>query len=474
MQSASGFVPFDITLPSVWQLQKPRPKKLPKRPPPEKLQPLSLDLTDIKNSFHWPFEKSWELDATDNGPRIPRKPMASSWQTSFHDASCSPEHSTPKGNSSSLEDFSNITSSDLQDAEDDDEKWQENEIPEALGYTGVDEPEDIRNIVQEALDEHRALRASKKHTQAIVVRTTITMSTAGSRASTCWPMVECSVMSANRAVHRSVSSKRSESPSESSSSVGSTVGDQELRNLRTSREQISPMSSHESLSFSPKDPRSKSPRKRERLRKNSVLFKLPGLTGRRIKKIGCAGVYPVAAAPSECISCFDEMPNQTAVDLPCQHQYCAGCFSQLVSTALLSEDTFPPKCCLKEIPRGVLQQHLSPAEMLLFHEKALEYKVPMGSRYYCASPECAKWINTRKARRTNGGLECPHCQFQMCTICRCRQHGRNQDCPQDFGLGAALEQAERAGWRRCYGCRTMVELNTGCRHITCKCKAQFW
>ncbi|RAL66785.1 hypothetical protein DID88_007568 [Monilinia fructigena] len=33
--------------------------------------------------------------------------------------------------------------------------------------------------------------------------------------------------------------------------------------------------------------------------------------------------------------------------------------------------------------------------------------------------------------------------------------------------------AKSAGWRRCYKCRTLVELSQGCSHITCRCKAQF-
>ncbi|RYP64839.1 hypothetical protein DL769_006514 [Monosporascus sp. CRB-8-3] len=32
---------------------------------------------------------------------------------------------------------------------------------------------------------------------------------------------------------------------------------------------------------------------------------------------------------------------------------------------------------------------------------------------------------------------------------------------------------ERSGWRRCYKCRTLVELTQGCTHMTCRCKAQF-
>jgi hypothetical protein len=29
-----------------------------------------------------------------------------------------------------------------------------------------------------------------------------------------------------------------------------------------------------------------------------------------------------------------------------------------------------------------------------------------------------------------------------------------------------LEAAKKAGWQRCYSCRTMIELKEGCNHMT--------
>lgn len=357
------------------------------------------------------------------------------------------------------------------------EKWQENEIPEELGYVDVEEPEGIRNVVQETLDQHRALRASKLYTQAIVVRTTITISKTRSRLSTCYPIVESFAMSLNQSLDQSLWDARSECESpapESISSAELSMGEQELRDLRTSREFRSPTSSSESLSSSTGSTHPRLVRKRDRIAANQGLFRLlPGLVGRRLKPDSTDRLLSKTRSV-ECTSCFDNVPEKRAVDVLCRHSYCRPCFSQLVKTAMLSEDTFPPKCCLQDIPRRVMQSHLSPEELDQLDKKALEYAVPVGNRYYCGSPECAEWIDTRKARRFNGGLECPHCEFKMCISCRGAQHGRNQDCPHDFGLRRALEQAERAGWRRCYSCRTMVELNTGCRHITCTCRAEFW
>lgn len=378
-------------------------------------------------------------------------------------------------------------SSQDQNVPDVDDSWQKSEIPEELGYVRGEEPEEIRNIIQESLDEHRALRASKLHTQAIVVRTTITMSSSDSETGSICPSVETSATASIRSpdrprlfdLHHSptrpLSSDRASSGSialDSTVSVGSSNGDAALNNLRTSTElYAAATSSQESLSSSTRSSSAKLPKQLVRPTRNQVIFRF---LGRRPKASKFAGESSPVAAPSECTSCFDQVPNKKAVDLPCQHKYCGACFSQLVSTAIHSEDTFPPRCCVEEIPRRFLDAYLSPSEMREYDEKALEYAVAVGSRYYCGSPDCAKWIDTRKAYRLNGALECPHCQFWMCTSCRGAQHEANQDCPQDVALGAALKQAERAGWRRCYSCRTMVELNTGCRHITCKCKAEFW
>ena len=41
----------------------------------------------------------------------------------------------------------------------------------------------------------------------------------------------------------------------------------------------------------------------------------------------------------------------------------------------------------------------------------------------------------------------------------------------DAGAGDVLVLGEQEGWARCPGCRTMIELNMGCYHITCVCKA---
>lgn len=58
-------------------------------------------------------------------------------------------------------------------------------------------------------------------------------------------------------------------------------------------------------------------------------------------------------------------------------------------------------------------------------------------------------------------------------MCKMRAHPLGQDCPSDYELDQVLRIGEKSGWRRCYKCRTLVELTQGCTHMTCRCKAQF-
>ena len=362
--------------------------------------------------------------------------------------------------------------------------WEDYEIPRELEFVRGDTPKEIRDIIQESLDEHRAMRASRLQSQAIVVRTTIESSRTP-RTKDRPEVPECSSIISARSTpdsecvtNRSVSSLSDSR--DSATSLESEVEDTGfLRPPKVlSRSQAN--SSQESLRTKAKSNISPSmaalekrlQESQDRTNKSHKLFKL--LPGRKRKSE--ISLEPQISEPNafECTSCFDEVSDKKAVDMPCHHKYCPPCFSQLVLTTISNEATFPPKCCLQEIPKKTLREHLPPKALAQFDEKALEYAVAIGNRYYCVSPKCAKWIDTRIARRMNGILECPHCAIKLCATCRGPQHPSNEDCPQDYGLGPTLDQAERAGWRRCYRCRALVELTSGCRHITCKCRAEFW
>lgn len=194
---------------------------------------------------------------------------------------------------------------------------------------------------------------------------------------------------------------------------------------------------------------------------------------------------------AECTSCFNDLPVSVLIKLPCSHNYCKTCLATLITTALGSESTFPPKCCLSEIPPATIVKSLDKKQQELYKAKAAEFSISADRRCYCPNTACLKWIPPAKLYRSRTSAhKCPHCQTKVCVTCRGLAHARNVDCPQDPDLEATISVAESEGWRRCYSCRTMVEVgpfslvpfyispnaakrSLGCRHITCRCGAQF-
>ncbi|KAL9058485.1 MAG: hypothetical protein Q9206_001916 [Seirophora lacunosa] len=366
--------------------------------------------------------------------------------------------------------------------------WKQNEIPDELALLQPGVPEEIRNIVQESMDEQRAMRLSELQARAVVVRTTISIGHGEPELEEPSMVPESSAMASRRHAVSSTSSLGTDSldPSlNSRTSLGSSNAANNVLKPTVSGGTPPSRFSGENVLSDLNLTRMKTQRSGEKLSKAQRVLRMlrrskdPIPTTDTIQEPTQEPAQEPAQDPArepatyECTSCFDDVPSKEAVKVPCQHRYCSSCLCQLIATAIQQEDQFPPKCCLQEIPRAVFKAHLAAKELASFDSKALEYSVAVGSRYYCPRPACARWIDTTKARSHNGSLVCAHCTHRMCTFCRGPAHAAGRDCPQDFGLDATLQQAERAGWRRCYNCQTLVELITGCRHITCKCKAEF-
>lgn len=48
----------------------------------------------------------------------------------------------------------------------------------------------------------------------------------------------------------------------------------------------------------------------------------------------------------------------------------------------------------------------------------------------------------------------------------CKQAGHTGDCAEDKAMEQTMELAKKEGWQKCPSCGRMVELNTGCNHMT--------
>lgn len=208
---------------------------------------------------------------------------------------------------------------------------------------------------------------------------------------------------------------------------------------------------------------------------HSILTRLAALRDRSTKDTGEGGrvLKKARLKLTECISCFEDFPLTQLTRISCTHHYCKACLVSLILTSIKAESSFPPKCCLTGlVPPKTIVKFLDNDQRELYKNKAAEYAIPIDRRRYCPNARCAIWLPPKAITRS-ATKKCHSCSTQICSLCHGLAHARREQCPRDQGLEAALAFGASNGWRRCHRCQVLVERVAGCRHITCRCGAQF-
>lgn len=161
----------------------------------------------------------------------------------------------------------------------------------------------------------------------------------------------------------------------------------------------------------------------------------------------------------ECVACNEETE---VVQMPCSDHYCRRCTIRLFEGATNDETLFPPRCCRQNIPISLVHHFLGRDLAARIERKAIEYGTP--NRTYCYSPACATFIEPGYVNGAFGTCPMPQCGRRTCVLCKKPAH--DADCPVDDNAEEVLELSQREGWQRCSSCRNMIELRTGCNHIT--------
>ena len=360
-----------------------------------------------------------------------------------------PEKSSDSNNTATLLNTSQATETtsmaDLTDMQ-----WQLCEIPSELHQTEDNLPQLIKSIVEEFWQESLAIQASARglKEQDEVRKTELQAS-----ASTTRGQIE-NAQGDSKSLDRSSSPNSPSNPKSllkplelSPSATSASISKQLVESPTTDAAKHKQSSSHVSPFL------------------NCLISKFR--KGKQALRPGVADVDEF----KECASCFDEILSTSSIHLSCQHDYCKACFADLITTAMQTENLWPPRCCMIDVPRPMILIHLSNKQVLEFGAKEKEYGTPANERWYCTNPRCLKFF---EPSRNGDWTECTQCKFQICWYCRGERHtGQKWQCSQDKDLKATVHIAELEGWRKCYKCGQMVELNTGCTHITCTCKAQW-
>ncbi|GAB1311739.1 hypothetical protein MFIFM68171_01949 [Madurella fahalii] len=181
--------------------------------------------------------------------------------------------------------------------------------------------------------------------------------------------------------------------------------------------------------------------------------------------------------PMPCICCREDFTreNNALQTLPCGHTYCRDCLAVMIAQSTTDESKMPPRCCTQPIPSSTIKAVLPRDKQQLFLKAVVQYGTPWERRIFCPNLACGEFIPPANRVDPKHPFEalCKSCKTRVCVMCKRPAHLLGHDCPDDRELDAVLRMGEKSGWRRCYKCRTLVELMQGCTHITCRCKAQF-
>jgi len=169
------------------------------------------------------------------------------------------------------------------------------------------------------------------------------------------------------------------------------------------------------------------------------------------------------------------MRQSSALQTPCRHSYCQACVRNLVELFTRDESLFPLRCCQKTIPISTVVPHISSALRRVFEAKHAEFSVLSKDRIYCCNPTCSAFLGSAQGKEYQAEVLCTSSTCRTSTCPRCKQagHPADPDCTVNRATIELRSLARAQGWQTCPGCHTIVELNVGCYHMTCRCRTEF-
>lgn len=173
-----------------------------------------------------------------------------------------------------------------------------------------------------------------------------------------------------------------------------------------------------------------------------------------------------------CVICGDSFRDYETLNTPCGHYHCGDCLIALVEAFTRDESLFPLRCCQDPIPIEDVLPNLSFELRTLFQQKHEEFSIFPTYRLYCSNSTCSTFLGSYEDFLILSRIECPSCPVYTCPHCKGLAHP-GEGCEANASNKALQELAKIRKWQTCPSCHALVELSTGCNHITCRCRTQF-
>ncbi|KAG2491448.1 hypothetical protein HYH03_010234 [Edaphochlamys debaryana] len=225
---------------------------------------------------------------------------------------------------------------------------------------------------------------------------------------------------------------------------------------------------------------------------------------------------PAAAPPvptTECMICLDRFPDHeltcagaegassSSAAPGCGHYMCGGCLTAYV-LSVVRERRHPVPCplaagggrgraagCKLRLSRDMVVEALQdhPKEWQAFCFLEVESSIQPHLRCYCPHKDCSAPLE-RPDEEEDGELPadapiaCPACNRMFCLRCNIPGWHKGYTCAQFQALPPHLRSAEDAAtlalaakhsWKKCPSCQEVVERSEGCKHMKCRCGADF-
>ncbi|KAM0882341.1 hypothetical protein ACQ4PT_032361 [Festuca glaucescens] len=225
------------------------------------------------------------------------------------------------------------------------------------------------------------------------------------------------------------------------------------------------------------------------------LILLPSFELERPLKLAKEAIGVMYVSPYEvvtCPICCKERRGSQMIKVGCSHTFCYSCLIAYVEEKLHASK-LPIRC-----PQLRCKYHISAGECKSFlpvsSYESLERAFAMAGtsvmeRFYCPFPNCSVLLDlsqhflraSSSSQSDLNCIECPECHGDICINCGVPWHimmgcDEYQSLPledRDAGDLSLNRLAQNNRWRRCNGCRSMIELTQGCFHMTCWCGHEF-